>query len=432
MSVMSVLVPKLAVVSSAVASWPAWWRVLSEFAYFVTLASVMGGTLTYLTVVSPVLRVKESGIEDADVAVMRRRSATLLASSGLALVVAAYVQLAGRVARTDTDTSFGEALTPARMWNFLAQPAEAGSWVSSGALILAQNVLFAVVAALLVALFFPSVRGRLDSMATMAASLAVTASFVNSVPTNPRAETFGDVLDIVMTQIHIVAFCTWLGGLASLALLSRARRALGDHAGLFWARIWQRFSVLALTAVGTVIISGSWLTWKHVGNVSEFATTTYGRFLLAKLLLVLALVSAGAYNQFLLTPRVARAHAAGDIEEGLALTLRHFPVVVAVETALGVCVLFLVPFIIGSARAEAGDGMAPTVDGGILVLGLLLIASLGAIFYAAHQVSLLLIRRAEASGNSSRLLPQTRTTQEHDLLKTASAVTNTNHDNHTS
>jgi copper transport protein len=391
----------MALVSAAAASWPAWWRVLSGFAYFLAVAAVIGGTLTYLAVVRPVLRTKEMGIEDADVVVMRRRSATLLASSGLALVVAAYAQLASRVARADTGTSFGEALAPARMWRFLTQPAKAGSWVSSGTLILAQNVLFVVVAVLLVFLFVPGVRDRLDSMATLAASFTVTASLVNSLPTNLSAKTFDDVLGIIMTQTHIIAGYTWLGGLAGLALLSRTRRALGTHAGLFWARIWQRFSVLALTAVGAVIASGSWLTWKHVGGVSEFATTTYGRFLLVKLLLVLALVSAGAYNQFLLTPRIARTHAAGDIGRGFALTLRHFPAVVAVETALGVCVLFIVPFLTGSARAQAGDGAAPPVDGNILALGLLLVASLGATFYAAHRVSLLLTRRAEESGSSA-------------------------------
>lgn len=87
---------------------------------------------------------------------MRRRSATLLASSGLALVVAAYLQLAGRVARADTGTSFGEALAPTRMWQFLMQPAKPGSWVSSGTLILVQNVLLVLVTVLLVAYSLPA------------------------------------------------------------------------------------------------------------------------------------------------------------------------------------------------------------------------------------------------------------------------------------
>jgi putative copper export protein len=396
----------LAPASQAAASWPAWWQVLSEFAYFVSLASVLGGTLTYLVVVRPVLRTKATRIDDTDMVVMRRRSATLLARSGLALVVAAYFQLASQVAHADTSTSFGQALAPARMWQFLDQPAKAGSWVSSGTLILVQNILFVAVAALLVSLLIPRRRDRLDSLVTAAAPIAVTASFVNSLPTNLSTETFDHVLGIVMTQTHIIAGGTYVGGLAALALLSRVRYALGDHAGLFWARIWQRFSVLALTAVGAVITSGSWLAWKHVGGLSELATTTYGRFLLVKLLLVLTLISAGAYNQFLLTPRIARAHAAGDIGKGFGLTLRHFPAVVTIEAALGLCVLLIVPFLSGSARKQAGGGAAPAVDGTILALGLLLVATLAATFYAAHHVSLRLIDHAEVSGRSA-FIPET-------------------------
>jgi hypothetical protein len=76
--------------------------------------------------------------------------------------------------------------------------------------------------------------------------------------------------------------------------------------------------------------------------------------------------------------------------------------VVAVESALGGGVLSIVPFLTGSARAQAGDGGSPTVDGGILALGLLLVATLGTTFYSAHRVSSLLTHRAEISGNPGR------------------------------
>lgn len=52
--------------------------------------------------------------------------------------------------------------------------------------------------------------------------------------------------------------------------------------------------------------------------------------------------------------------------------------------------LSIVPFLTGSARAQAGGGPTPTVDGNILALGVLLVASLGVTFYAAHRVSSLL------------------------------------------
>jgi len=82
--------------------------------------------------------------------------------------------------------------------------------------------------------------------------------------------------------------------------------------------------------------------------------------------------------------------------------------VVAVEAALGVGVLLIVPLLAGSARAQAGDVPAPTVDGAILALGLVLVASVATSFYAAHRVSLLLTRRAEASGRVARLSAVTK------------------------
>lgn len=169
--------------------------------------------MTYLAVTRSGLRT--SNVDNADVGVMRHRSATLLAWSGPVLVVAAYLQLAGRLARADPATSFAHALIPARMWHFLSEPANPGSWVSSGALILSQNILFVVVGALLAALFIPAGRDHLDRVATIAAPITVTALVVNSLP-------------------------TYVGGLASLVLLGRTRRVLGKHAALLWTRIWQR------------------------------------------------------------------------------------------------------------------------------------------------------------------------------------------------
>lgn len=362
--------------------------------------------MTYLVVTRPGLRT--SDVASTAVAVIRRRSAMQLAWCGPVLVVAAYLQLAGRVARADTAMSFGQALAPARIWQFLIQPAKPGSWVSSGTLILTQNILFVVVAVLLASLLIPHVQDHLSRVASTAVPITVTAVVANSLPTTLEGQTFDDVLNLVLTETHIVAGCTYAGGLASLVLLSRARRTLGRHASLWWARIWQRFSLLALATVAAVILSGCWLTWKHVGGPAELVTTMYGRILLVKLLLVLMLILSGAYNEFLLTPRIARAHAAGDIGEGFALTLSRFPAVVAVEAALGVGVLLIVPLLAGSARAQAGDVPAPTVDGAILALGLVLVASVATSFYAAHRVSLLLTRRAEASGRVARLSAVTK------------------------
>lgn len=74
------------------------------------------------------------------------------------------------------------------------------------------------------------------------------------------------------------------------------------HTGLLAWGTARRSASLALTALGAVIISGTWLAWKHVGSPAELSTTMYWRFPLVKLLLLLAVLSASGYNQFVLNP----------------------------------------------------------------------------------------------------------------------------------
>ncbi|MFG2918820.1 hypothetical protein ACGF0D_38785 [Kitasatospora sp. NPDC048298] len=67
--------------------------------------------------------------------------------------------------------------------------------------------------------------------------------------------------------------------------------------------------------------------------------------------IVFGLATAGAFNQFWLMPRIAKARAADDTTSLLHLTLHHFPKVVWGEVVLGAAVLAVVPFIAGSARS---------------------------------------------------------------------------------
>ncbi len=368
---------------------PAWWRVGSEVAYFAGLTAVIGGALVYLAVIRPVLT--------GDDRAVRGRATRLLAWCGPGLLVAGYLQLAGRVARGVKGTTFGQALNPSRIWGFLTLPGAKGAWVSSGTLTLVQNVCYVLAAAALCTLF---VKERPALVAGVALALTVAGTVVLAMPTNWANQSLDTVLNSGLTQVHILGACAWLGGLFALAMIGRGRglddRALGEGAGLGWARMWQRFSSVALVAVGAVVASGVWLAWRHVGTVGQLVTTTYGRFLLVKLVIVAAMVAAGAYNQLNLTPRIAKAHAEGDLGRGFALALKHFPKVVAVETGLGLAVLTIVPFLSGSARTQAGGPPAPAVDGGILALGALLVGTLVASLYASYRVSTVLTRRAVA------------------------------------
>ncbi|MER5729033.1 DUF4149 domain-containing protein [Streptomyces sp. NPDC002138] len=384
--------------ASAGYSTPPLWRVLTKAGYFIGLSGAIGATVTYAVSVRPALRAPSS--DAADVEVLQRKSARYLAWAGVVLLVAGYFQLAARVARAGKGMPFGDSLSPARIGDFLTAPAAKGAWIAQGAVHIAQNVVLLAAAVTLAALFLPRARRHLNALALTALPLSLAVTLIGAVPTT--APKNGDkVLDLLSGQLHIISGVVWVGGLAVLASLATSRRLPGQGAGLLWADIWRRFSLVALVCVGAVLTSGLWLSWKHVGAVSQLWTTTYGLFLLAKILLVLAMVAAGGANQFWLMPRIAKARAQDDTSSLLHLTLRHFPKVVWGEVALGAAVLAVVPFLSGSARSEAGNPAAVS-SGSVFAVGALFVLTLAASLYVTVRTSDALARRtATAPGSPS-------------------------------
>ncbi|MFD8790312.1 copper resistance D family protein [Streptomyces vinaceus] len=375
--------------ASAGYTMPATWRVLTKAGYFMGLSGAIGATVTYAASVRPSLG--EATSHGDDVEVTRRRTATYLAWAGVVLLVAGYFQLAGRVARAGKGMPFGDALSPARIGDFLRAPAAKDAWIAQGTIYLVQNIVLLLASAVLIALFLPRARRHVNAMALTAVPLSLAVTLIAAVPaTAPKNA--DKVLDLVFDQVHIVSGVVWIGGLAFLAALATARRRLGQSAGLLWADIWRRFSLVALVCVGAVLTSGLWLSWKHVGSVSQLWTTTYGLFVLVKILLVLAMVTAGAVNQFWLMPRIVKARRDDDASSLLHLTLRHFPKVVWGEVVLGIAVLAVVPFLSGSARSEAGSPPAVS-SGSVFAVGALLVVTLAASFYATVKASDALARR---------------------------------------
>ncbi|MEV6721666.1 CopD family protein [Streptomyces xanthochromogenes] len=379
--------------ASAGYSTPPLWRILTKSGYFLGLSGAIGATVTHATTVRPALRAP--GNERGDVEVLRRRTALYLAWAGVVLLVSGYFQLAGRVARAGKGMPFGEALAPGNVGEFLGAPAAKGAWVAQGTVYVMQNVLLALASAALIALFLPRARRRLDALALTALPLSLAVTLVGAVPaTAPKNA--DKTFDLVFDQIHIVSGTVWIGGLAVLAALTTTRGRLSAGAGALWADVWRRFSLVALVCVGAVLTSGLWMSWKHVGGIGQLWTTRYGFFLLVKILLVLAMVTAGGVNQFWLMPRIARARRADATGSLLHLTLRHFPKVVWAEVALGIAVLGVLPFLSGSARSEAGSPQ-PVTSAGIVTAGAALVLTLAASLYITVRTSDALARRGDVA-----------------------------------
>ncbi|MFE2722523.1 CopD family protein [Kitasatospora sp. NPDC059327] len=380
--------------NTAAYAMPQSWRLLTKTGYFLGLSGAIGATVTYATTVRPALRAAETEGRNAEV--LRSRSATYLAWTGVVLLIAGYFQLAARLARAGKGMPFGDALAPGRLWDYLQAPAAKGAWIAQGTVYLVQNAVLLVTAAVLAALFVPAVRRHADAVALTALPLALAVTLIAAVPATKPVD-LDKWLDLAFDQTHIVSGTVWLGGLALLVALAGTRGRLGDDAGLLWAELWRRFSLVAMVCVGAVTVSGLWLSWKHVGAISQLWTTGYGIALLVKILLVAGLVTAGAFNQFWLMPRIARARRADDTSSLLHLTLRHFPKVVWGEVVLGVAVLVVLPFIAGSARTEAGSAKAVS-SGGVFAAGAALALMLAVSFYATAKAAEALSRRPVAAG----------------------------------
>ena len=108
-----------------------------------------------------------------------------------------------------------------------------------------------------------------------------------------------------------------------------------------------------MSCVASIVLSGLFLYWGHVDGPSQLFTTMYGRVLGVKILIFGTMLLLGVFNQFWLHPRIEALRAGGDERRLRTILLRQFPALLAVELLLGMTVLFVAPFLHGSARNQA-------------------------------------------------------------------------------
>lgn len=139
---------------------------------------------------------------------------------------------------------------------------------------------------------------------TVAAAVTLPFSLTAHASARPAGRTFAVVAD----ALHLAAASTWIGGLAILftVLLPGLRSVAVAERRRVLAIAIPRFSILALIAVATLGITGFYAGWLHVGNLSALTSTDYGRSLIVKLVLLLAVLAIAAVNLFVIQRRLAR------------------------------------------------------------------------------------------------------------------------------
>ena len=127
-------------------------------------------------------------------------------------------------------------------------------------------------------------------------ALLVLVVFSASVMTDHAASRVdGRVPLIILTALHEIATGVWIGGLPFLLVGLYINR---DRATQWY--LTRRFSQLALASVIVLVLSGVGMSLKYVGSLDALIGTSYGLMLLAKIAMLLALLTLGGINFLML------------------------------------------------------------------------------------------------------------------------------------
>ena len=293
-----------------------WWTTLAKGVTYAGLALLVGVWPTWLIVVRPAL-----GRWWRDGRPVVRRAKTLiwlglvlaLVGSGLALAlqaVAAGGAFGPALRDTLTDTRFGHL------------------WLIRVLLLVGVAVLLR-----LVPWWAPRRRQRL---AVALAVIPAVAVLPFSLLSHAEAQPFGAVAAVANDAAHAIAASLWFGGIAVLVgVLLPALGGAGAVRRTVLARAVPRFSTVAIWAWLVLVLTGFYQAVLQVGNLSALTGTAYGRSLIVKGLVALAIIAFAALNLLVIGRRLQRTDTNGAASRWVGV----FRVAIVAELVLGVAVM---------------------------------------------------------------------------------------------
>lgn len=290
------------------------------------------GLVTLLLAVWVPLRRRGAVDPAADAAFSRGATRTLRAVAlvGVLGAAAAVVLQAANAG----GTGVGDALRPDTLREVLGT--RTGAWFGLSLLALAA------IAALAGRLVRDADRLRAPVPATVVALLVL---LVLAPALGGHAAASSPAWALVPIQtIHVAAMGAWIGGLLGLVVvLPRATRALpaGRPRMALLAGVLLRFSPIALVSVGALTVAGTGLAILHLTTLYDLTDTAYGRAILVKVALLVAVIGVAVLQREFLLPRLQRLAAEEPAADAApAATGRH--VRLALRSELGLLLAVLV------------------------------------------------------------------------------------------
>jgi putative copper export protein len=158
-------------------------------------------------------------------------------------------------------------------------------------------------------------------------------------------------IDVFVDWAHVLASGMWMGGLVGLPLI--VLRAMRTWPGRTPGVVATRFSRLAGLCLSVVVVSGAYNSWVEIPSIRTLITTTYGRSLAAKLLIVLGIVVIGGINRYRIVPGLKSEESAAR-----RTFLDRFRVWVSVEVVLGLGVFVCTAVLTDSTPARHARHLA--------------------------------------------------------------------------
>lgn len=167
----------------------------------------------------------------------------------------------------------------------------------------------------------------------------------------------------IMDWLHLLGALVWGGGLIALTVVILPHMVKqDDHSAQSIAGAATRFSRIAGIAVGIIALTALYQAWVNAGSIEALLKSSYGRTVIAKIVLFFLLLGLGGFNRYISVPR---------LQDWAGIT----------ATSRGVISRLVVPILLSLARDLKGRPLAVQFMRNVriealLVVGLLLCAAL--------------------------------------------------------
>jgi copper resistance protein D len=311
--------------------------------HFAATMSVVGVVFFVVFIAEPAFRQSGTGMT---VSAAVRAKFQWIAWLGLLATVLSGGAWLALVAQSMSDCALADVFSEGILWTVLSDTGFGRDWL----------VRFAV-ACLLAGFLLPFLSPRGDKavwlkvvVVALAVGLIGALAMAGHAVGASGSEGF---IHPAADALHLVAAAAWVGTLLPLGLLLGASGHDAAPVEVVRTAI-LRFSMLGIASVATLILTGAVNTWYLAGSMAALTETDYGRLLLTKIALFLAMIVVAVVNRLWLTPRLLQGANAAAKD-----ALRQLRRNIFIEVAAGAIIVAIVAVLGVSPPGQLGDVMQP-------------------------------------------------------------------------